>query len=223
MSILLTVIKCLGIFLLLLLLLIILILCVKTGFYAELLYTKKDGFKMNGKITYGFIVKNVGGKKKGKEKPKEKEQEEKTEKNKKSPGEVIDTIKAVCRLIGELKWLPRKVLEFKRECVWCKVALDDPMNCGIAYSAVSGALIAAVTTIYTCFKTDEYKVRVTPDFVAHDGISIKNITWVRLTPIYLIFCLIRAYITNKDLRDAVRELRALHKKQQQDERSREKA
>ncbi len=219
MSVLLTVIKWLGIFLLLLLLLIILLLCVKTGFYAELLYTKKDGFKTSGKITYGCFVKSIGGKKKNQEKKKEKEREEKNEKDKKTPGEVIDTIKAVCRIICELKWLPGKVLEFKRECVWCKVALDDPMSCGIAYSAVSGALIAAVTTIYTCFKTDEYKVRVTPDFVAHDGISIKNITWVRLTPIYLIFCLIRAYITNKDLRDAVRDLRSLRK----NERSREKA
>ena len=219
MGIFLTAIKWLFTAVFALLLLLILLLCVKAGVYCEFVYTKKDGFKWSGKITYGMIVKKIGKKTKKQEKAQKgaentglKSGKEKNKQDKKTPGEVIDTVKAVCRVVCELKSVPEKVLEFKKECVWCKVALDDPMNCGIAYSAVSGALIAAVTTVYTCFKTDEYKVRVTPDFVAHDGISIKNITWVRLRPVYLIFCLIRAYIKNKDLRDAVRDLRALKKK-----------
>ena len=224
MSILLGVIKWFFIFLLALLVLVILILSVKIGFYAELLYTKKDGFNFNGKITYGLFVKSIGKKDKDKKKEEKKQEKEKKEekKKKKSAGEITDLIKASAHLATELKWLPRKVLEFKKECVWCKVALSDPMKNGTTYGVISGALIAAVTTIVCCFKTDEYKVRVTPDFVAHDGISIKNITWVRLRPIILIICLVWAYIKNKELRSAVHELLYCLKKDKDKERSREK-
>lgn len=229
MSILLGVIKWFLIALLALLVLVILILTVKIGFYAELLYTKKDGFKFNGKLTYGLFVKSIGEKdkkkddKKAKKEQKKEDNKEDNKKEKKSIGETVDLIKASANLAVQLKWLPRKVLEFKKECVWCKVALSDPMKNGTTYGIISGALISAVTTIACCFKTDEYKVRVTPDFVANDGISIKNITWVRLRPIFLIICLVWAYIRNKDLREAVQELLHCIKKDKEKERSREKA
>ncbi len=179
--------------------LILLLLLVKIGFYAELIYTKQSGFGFTGKITWGVFSKQLNKKKASKKSPEKKPKE-------KSDASIVKIIKSAATIVKELIWVPGKVLTFKRQCVWCKVSLDDPMKNGITYGALSSALMSATQVIVCRFKTDEYKVRVTPDFTAKDGISIKDITWVQLRPLVLIICLIYAYTKSPRLRKAISEL-----------------
>ena len=193
-------------------LLILLLLAVKAGFYAELYYTKAEGFKFTGKITWGPFCKSLG--KKGKKEIALEAEKEENEVFDKSESKAVDIIKNIAVAVKELIWVPGKVLEFKKQCVWCKVALCDPMKNGITYGAISSALIGATELIICRFKTDEYKVRVTPDFTAKDGISIKDITWVQFRPIVLIICLIYAYTKSAALRGAVHNLLKLTKQKE---------
>lgn len=179
------------------LLLIILILCIKIGFYGEIIYTKKDGFKFSGKITFLMFCKKLNIRKKPKQKKKEKNK-------KKSDIKIMPTIKNAACIIKELSSLPQKVLIFKKLCLWMKVSLDDPMKNGIVYGAVSGTLMQAMQILVNHFKTEEYKIRAVPDFVDRDGISVKNITWVQVRPIVLIINLIYAYNNSEKLREAVK-------------------
>jgi len=186
-----------------LILFVLILLSVKVGFYAETVYTKKDGFSFKGKITWLFLNKQiVPGKKTGKKKKKKAEKPKE-----KSDISVIKIIKYCATAAKELVWIPAKVLVFKKQCVWCKVALEDPMKNGITYGKISGALIGATQVLVCRFKTDEYKVRVTPDFSSKDGISIKDVTWIQVRPVVLIICLIRAYTKSPDLRNAIKGIK----------------
>ena len=184
-----------------LIILVVLLLSVKVGFYAETCYTKKEGFSFLGKVTWLFFEKQIFPKEKGKDKEKQD-----VKPDKKTDADIVKIIKYITAIAKELVWVPRKVLIFRKQCVWCKVALDDPMKNGLVYAAVSSALIGATQVIVCRFKTDEYKVRVTPDFTAKDGISIKDITWLQLRPLVLIICLIYAYTKSPKLRKAVKGL-----------------
>lgn len=184
-------------------LLVLLLLLIKIGLYVEIMYTKKDGFKAVVKFRWLFFEKQLVPSV-GKNDRKLPNTEDK--KDKESDSHTIDIIKCVAAMVKELVWLPSKVLVFKKQCVWCKVALDDPMKNGITYAAVSGVLMEAMQIILCRFKTDEYKLRVTPDFVAKDGISIKNVTLLELRPLVLIFFLIYAYTKSRELRSALNTL-----------------
>ena len=180
-----------------LLLLIIILLCIKIGFYGEIIYTKKDGFNFSGKITFLMFCKKLNKRKKPKPEQMEKEK-------KKTDVKIIPTVKNAACIVKELSFLPQKVLVFKKLCLWMKVSLEDPMKNGIVYGAVSGTLIQAMQMLVNHFKTEEYKIRAVPDFVDRDGISVKNITWVQVRPIVLIINLIYAYNNSEKLREAVR-------------------
>ncbi len=176
-------------------LLLLLILLIKIGVYCEMVYTQKEGFNFKGKIT--FLCFSI------KLKQKKKNKKEKIPKKKKSEAGIIDTIKNGAKIVKELAWIPGKVLVFKRQFLWCKVSFENPAKNGIIYTAISGALMQAMQVIVSRFKTDEYKLRVTPDFKDKDGISIKDITWVQFRPLSLIICLIYAYKKSEELRNAI--------------------
>ncbi len=180
-------------------LLVLLLLSVKTGLYTEVIYTKKEGFEYLVKFTWFFFDKQLASSEVKKPKKTGKTRE-------KSDADAVQIIKSIAEIVKELAWIPGKTLVFKKQCVWCKVALEDPMKNGLVYPAVSAALMGAIQVIVCRFKTDEYKLRVTPDFVAKDGISIKNITWLQVRPLFLIICLVYAYTKSPALREAVREL-----------------
>ncbi len=205
-----------------LILLLLLVLLVRVGFYAELVYTKKEGFKFVGKITWGPFVINIDRflKKDAEKTAKNAETEEKEKlDDEKKTYNTVEIIKNGAGLAYQLSDLPGKVLIFKKQCVWCKVALKDPMKNGIVYGALSGALISAVQNLVCRFKTEEYKVRVTPDFLAGDGISIKNVTWLQLRPLVLIICFLIAYTKNPLLREAIKNLKESINKNKKEERS----
>ena len=63
------------------LLLLCLLLCVKTGFYANIIYTEKEGFSFSGKITWGLFSIPVKKKPKKKKIPKKTGSVEKKEKS----------------------------------------------------------------------------------------------------------------------------------------------
>ncbi|MBQ3054321.1 MAG: DUF2953 domain-containing protein [Clostridia bacterium] len=197
-----------GISIAFLILLILLALCVKISLSFELIFTEKDKMKFNGKIRWLFISKSIGNKKK---KLKDKKSKKgKKEKNKK--GNIVSTIKNICIIIGELKWIPQKVLTIEKQGVWCKVALEDPMKCGIIFGILSGSIMTAVGFLANYFKTKWYKVRVTPDFKDKDGISVKDITSISFRPLFLIICLCYAYTKSEILRKTVKTLMENNKK-----------
>ncbi|MDP4119160.1 MAG: hypothetical protein Q8873_08230 [Bacillota bacterium] len=208
-----------------LILLVLLLLMVRVGFYSDVSYTKADGLKYTGKITWmgGLVQINITRfVKKRAEATTDKAAEQINEQveDKRRTTNVIGIIKHSAQLVGELKWVPQKVLYFKKFCTWCKVALKDPMKNGITYGLLSGTVMTAAETVICRFNTEEYKVRVTPDFVSNDGISIKNVTWVQLRPLVLIICLVYAYTKSKDLRVEVKEFReSLHTNKEKEERS----
>lgn len=162
--------------------LVLLLLSVKVGVYAEFVYTKKDGFSFNGKITWLFLKKPMGG----------------------SDIDMMKILEHCIRAAKDVVHILVNVLTFKKQCVWCKVALKDPMKNGIAYGRLSGALIAVTQVITSLFPTKEYKVRATPDFSSGDGISIKDVTWVQVRPIKVIIYIIRGYTKSPALRKAVK-------------------
>lgn len=182
-----------------LVLLVLLLLSVRIGLYTEVLYTKKEGFNYLVKVTWLFLDRQIASSKVKKPK-KPKETREKKE------IDTIEVIKNIAAIIKELSWIPGKTLVFKEQCLWCKVALEDPMKNGIAYAGISGALMAAMQVLLCRFKVEEYKLRVTPDFVEKDGISIKNITWFQTRPLFLIISVIYAYTKSPRLRESVENL-----------------
>lgn len=185
-----------------LILLVLLLLSVRTGLYIEVIYTKKEGFSYILKATWFFWDKQMVSSDVKKTKPTKKPPKPRE----KSDTDMVKIIKTVALAVKELSWLPGKVLVFKKQCVWCKVALEDPMKNGIAYAGISGALMGAMQVLLCNFKTEEYKLRVTPDFAERDGISIKNITWLQIRPLFLIICLVYAYTKSPVLRNSVKEL-----------------
>ncbi len=182
-----------------LIVLVLLLLSVKIGLYTEVMYTKKTGFTYIIRVTWLFFDKPIASSEKKKKK-------KNSGQKKKSDIDTVKIIKSIAAIVKELSWLPGKTLVFKKQCVWCKVALEDPMKNGLAYAGISGALLSAMQVIVCRFNTDEYKLRVTPDFAEKDGISIKNITWLQLRPLFLIICLVYAYTKSPTLRNSAKEL-----------------